>query len=56
LKAPGTERLKLEYDELLSNFASNFNCAATSREKAAFLEKRAKKAAKKSQGKVVMTR
>jgi len=25
LKAPGTKRLKLEYDEALSNFAFNFN-------------------------------
>ena len=25
LKAPGIKRLKLRYDELLSNFASNFN-------------------------------
>ena len=25
LKAPGTKRLKLEFDELLSNFAFNFN-------------------------------
>ena len=25
LKAPGTERLKLIYDELLSSFAFNFN-------------------------------
>ena len=25
LKPPGTKRLKLKYDELLSNFAFNFN-------------------------------
>jgi len=25
LKAPGTKRLKLKYDELLSSFAFNFN-------------------------------
>ena len=25
LKSPGTKRLKLKYDELLSNFAFNFN-------------------------------
>jgi hypothetical protein len=25
LKAPGTERLKLKYEELLSSFAFNFN-------------------------------
>jgi hypothetical protein len=25
LKAPGTKRLKLQYDEPLSNFAFNFN-------------------------------
>jgi len=25
LKAPGTKRLKLKYDELLSNFAFDFN-------------------------------
>jgi len=25
LKAPGTQRLKLKYDELLSSFAFNFN-------------------------------
>jgi hypothetical protein len=29
LKAPGTKRLKLKYDELLSNSLSNSTCATT---------------------------
>ena len=31
LKAPGTKRLKLQYDELLSSVLSNSTCAATTR-------------------------
>jgi len=31
LKAPGTERLKLKYEELLSHFGFKFTCAATAR-------------------------
>ena len=57
------QRLKVKCDEPLSNVAFNFNlhhynkvAKMSPREKAAFLEKRAKKAAKKSQAKVVMTR
>ena len=55
--------MKLKCDEPLSNVAFNFNlhhynkvAKMSPREKVAFLEKRAKKAAKKSQAKVVMTR